>query len=262
MTEQGTISRRGFFKVAGAASAALLTGATEPAQAHENLVKEQKPVALVVFSATWCPPCQILKPEVKKLGEQNPDIKIYNFDVDKVKAGEYQNPESLQAAMKQYAKTYPAMVLIGEKSKVVSVHLGTATAEEIKTWMDYHRAADPAPSDPDSVKRSFDDKSRPQIISFYQPGSLREARLKILTEALPAATQNKFNFIAVNINDMQNYKGHPIERFFLNAGAEADKKLISGDGLSILSDVRSTESLQKWLSGLKTAPPAPQPPSQ
>jgi thioredoxin 1 len=37
---------------------------------------------LVDFWADWCPPCKLLEPELEKLAEQYPNIRIAKFNVD------------------------------------------------------------------------------------------------------------------------------------------------------------------------------------
>ncbi|TPE56764.1 thioredoxin family protein [[Mycoplasma] falconis] len=38
--------------------------------------------AILAFRAVWCPPCQMLGPELERLGEENDEINIYDIDVD------------------------------------------------------------------------------------------------------------------------------------------------------------------------------------
>ncbi|WP_412031566.1 thioredoxin family protein [Metamycoplasma buccale] len=37
---------------------------------------------ILAFRATWCPPCQMMGPELEKLVATNPEINIYDLDVD------------------------------------------------------------------------------------------------------------------------------------------------------------------------------------
>lgn len=51
----------------------------------EDLVSQADlggPKVLAVFSATWCGPCQMLKPLLKHLEPKHPDIKFYVVDID------------------------------------------------------------------------------------------------------------------------------------------------------------------------------------
>ena len=49
---------------------------------HENVLKSDVPV-LVDFTATWCPPCQMMKPFVHKIGETySGRLKVVEVDVD------------------------------------------------------------------------------------------------------------------------------------------------------------------------------------
>ncbi|AXE60962.1 thioredoxin [[Mycoplasma] phocae] len=38
--------------------------------------------AIVGFRATWCPPCQMLGPELEMLAKDHADINVFDLDVD------------------------------------------------------------------------------------------------------------------------------------------------------------------------------------
>lgn len=44
------------------------------------------PRVLVDFWASWCGPCKVMKPTVKKFAEENPDIKVIFCNVDEESA--------------------------------------------------------------------------------------------------------------------------------------------------------------------------------
>ena len=46
----------------------------------KDLIKDG--VTLVDFFATWCGPCKMLTPELEKLAEARPNIKVIKVDVD------------------------------------------------------------------------------------------------------------------------------------------------------------------------------------
>ena len=50
-------------------------------EAFNKSIKEND-VAIVDFSATWCPPCRAAAPVFAKLSKEYPDIKFVNVDVD------------------------------------------------------------------------------------------------------------------------------------------------------------------------------------
>ena len=39
--------------------------------------------AILAFRATWCPPCQMIGPELQMLANRYTDINVFDFDVDK-----------------------------------------------------------------------------------------------------------------------------------------------------------------------------------
>jgi thioredoxin 1 len=41
-----------------------------------------KPKVLVDFNASWCGPCQMLRPVIEELAEENEDLNIVSVDVD------------------------------------------------------------------------------------------------------------------------------------------------------------------------------------
>ena len=40
--------------------------------------------AIVDFNAVWCGPCQMLKPIIEKMSEENPSLDFYSLDTDQV----------------------------------------------------------------------------------------------------------------------------------------------------------------------------------
>ncbi|ACF06996.1 thioredoxin [Metamycoplasma arthritidis] len=37
---------------------------------------------ILAFRAKWCPACQMIGPELEKLVSENPDINVFDFDID------------------------------------------------------------------------------------------------------------------------------------------------------------------------------------
>jgi len=46
-----------------------------------EVLEAQGPV-LVDFTATWCPPCRVMKPVLAALAEEQPELRIAQLDVD------------------------------------------------------------------------------------------------------------------------------------------------------------------------------------
>jgi thioredoxin 1 len=45
-------------------------------------VLESDVPVLVDFTAAWCPPCRVMKPILAELGEELPDVRFVELDVD------------------------------------------------------------------------------------------------------------------------------------------------------------------------------------
>ena len=50
----------------------------------DNILNETKWIIIADFFATWCGPCQMLKPVIEELSEEHKDIKFVKVDVDEV----------------------------------------------------------------------------------------------------------------------------------------------------------------------------------
>ncbi|UNI18596.1 hypothetical protein JDV02_004852 [Purpureocillium takamizusanense] len=49
-----------------------------------NQVLKDNPRVVVDFTASWCPPCRMIKPVFAKLSEEKGEIKFVSVDVDEV----------------------------------------------------------------------------------------------------------------------------------------------------------------------------------
>lgn len=58
---------------------AVITGTAK--NFEEEVLKSEIPV-LVDFNAGWCGPCQVLKPLIEELAEENAGIKVVSVDID------------------------------------------------------------------------------------------------------------------------------------------------------------------------------------
>lgn len=98
---------------------------------------------MVVFSASWCGPCQRMKPDVKALGKEG--VLIYTIDTDDEKNG------GREAAVKMGVKSLPTIVVMAggkEQARVV----GRQTLDQLRELY----GANDAPQ-PDDTKPIDDD---------------------------------------------------------------------------------------------------------
>lgn len=73
---------------------------------------------LLIFSATWCKPCQYMKPIIDTL--DNPNIEKYDMDTDRDIVQKYQVPG------------VPCFILVDENGKELNLILGTTTKETLE----------------------------------------------------------------------------------------------------------------------------------
>lgn len=69
--------------------------------------------AIVDFNATWCGPCQMLKPILEKVAEEHPELKFLSVDTDEV-----------PSAAEQFAVYSIPNVVILQDGKEVSRNVG------------------------------------------------------------------------------------------------------------------------------------------
>lgn len=64
-------------------------------------------VKILKFSTAWCPPCQMLRPEIKKLRKKHPDWQIQEIDAEK---------EERKAAQYKISSV-PTLIIFSRKKK-------------------------------------------------------------------------------------------------------------------------------------------------
>ena len=91
-------------------------------QAIEQSKQENK-IAVVDFYASWCGPCQLMKPileDVDKSGEINLIANIYKIDVD----------ENVDCSSEYKIKSIPTIILFNG-NEVLSTLIGMSTKEKL-----------------------------------------------------------------------------------------------------------------------------------
>lgn len=102
----------------------------EPKKTFSELIRSDKPV-LVDFFATWCGPCQMMKPILKELSEKVGDwAAIIQVDVDK-------NP---QAASAYQVQGVPTLILF-KKGQVLWRHSGVVPTYMLENIIRQHSNA-------------------------------------------------------------------------------------------------------------------------
>ncbi len=86
----------------------------------KEVVKSAKPVVLDA-SASWCGPCQVMKPIFEQLSEEMKDAKFCSFDVD-------ENPKISQ----QFGIRSIPTFLVLSKGKVLGAFMGGMSKTELK----------------------------------------------------------------------------------------------------------------------------------
>ncbi|BAP39434.1 thioredoxin family protein [Metamycoplasma canadense] len=81
--------------------------------------------AIVAFRAVWCPPCQMIEPELKRLTEENEDINVFDFDVD----------QNIEFAREMGVSSIPSLFYYKNGSLINSTK-GYMPAEELKKQLE------------------------------------------------------------------------------------------------------------------------------
>lgn len=79
---------------------------------------------LIMFSASWCQPCQRVKPTFLAVKEQTPDVEMQIIDID----------ENEHLAQKYDIRAVPTFVLLNGDI-VVAKTSGGVTAEKLKAFV-------------------------------------------------------------------------------------------------------------------------------
>ena len=77
---------------------------------------------LEYYSASWCGPCKMVKPVIKKLQEEGLNINIVDIDKDQM------------AASHKQISSVPTFILYDEGVEVGRVS-GVPTEEDVRNWM-------------------------------------------------------------------------------------------------------------------------------
>jgi thioredoxin-like negative regulator of GroEL len=77
---------------------------------------------LLVFSASWCGPCQALKPTIDKLDQD----RIVKYDID----------ESTEEKEAYNIRAIPAMILVDENGEEIQRLVGSQSLSDIQSLLD------------------------------------------------------------------------------------------------------------------------------
>lgn len=123
---------------------------TDTLQNKSFLYDYKADFVLINFWATWCPPCRREMPILKKLDQQNDNLKVlgFSYDVDyailefQQKIGiDYplflNNPQTLQlnALFGNKSGGLPYTVLLDKEHKIIMVHSGEITEKQILNYI-------------------------------------------------------------------------------------------------------------------------------
>jgi|TARA_B110000438_G_scaffold146283_1_gene140936 thioredoxin 1 len=85
----------------------------------------KSPSAVVQFSATWCGPCQALKPIMEKVSDEMSDkFKFYYHDID-----------SAPNSPTKFGVRGVPTVMIFKNGKLLATKVGSVPESTMKTWL-------------------------------------------------------------------------------------------------------------------------------
>ena len=87
----------------------------------ENEVLKSEKTVLIDFYADWCGPCQMLSPIVKKVAEENEDIKVVKLNID----------EEQDLAIEYGVMSIPTLVVVKNGQEVNRV-IGLVSKSEVE----------------------------------------------------------------------------------------------------------------------------------
>lgn len=88
---------------------------------QQLLANTQKPIVLV-FSASWCKPCQTMKPIIEEIAREIPEVTFLRADFDA-------NPELVQNFR---VDSIPAVLFIRKDGYIVDRSIGFTTKQQLK----------------------------------------------------------------------------------------------------------------------------------
>lgn len=84
----------------------------------------KKPKVLVDFNASWCGPCQMLRPVIEEVAEENENINIVSVDID----------ENADLAEKYQVFSIPCLVVF-ENGEEIARNVGLLSKKKILKLM-------------------------------------------------------------------------------------------------------------------------------
>ena len=86
----------------------------------------QSPSAVVKFGATWCGPCQALKPIMEKISDEMSDeIKFFYMDID----------SQPNTASRLAIRGVPTLIVFDKQGEVLAKKVGATTEANVLAWL-------------------------------------------------------------------------------------------------------------------------------
>lgn len=119
------------------------------AKTFDAALKDAKTIVLVDYTASWCGPCQQLKPHVEELAKE------FNGKVVFYKVEQTNSPALVRA---KGVRAFPTLKIYAPGGKEISVSVGYMSKDELRKWIQaqldsYEKSVKAQTSDPSNTKK-------------------------------------------------------------------------------------------------------------